>query len=417
MRKIVCLDLDHTLFNYQKFIDRALYAALKKFDIGYNQDKKIIYAHKTKSLNRILYYLGYPNLRHYWNLEEYYIFIAIFFSKNKNHIHKINSFGLDREKIFSFLYSEQQKIDKIKDSFYRDYIIEKTIQQIKAKSQIIRLDNLITEFKDNSSEFKFIKNEFNKNYYISPRKYVVEFLNYLEQESIEFVLVSEGIEKVQIDKLRRMDLYSLFENRVLTTDAATHPQGIDELETYWKKIAKKEFTKLTEYDNTCIFFRSIIKSYELKENKNYYRRILHTIKSNNSNLTEALKNLAFLTKKEWEKSVALKLVMIGDRYDKDIRPLNEILGSENVKTIRIRFGKYEAQDPYYSIPRHLRPTKTFKSFEQVINYFHNDNFWEDINCIKYISPYITKGIYKKFLKKGEKSDIDVIKKLVNQINF
>jgi hypothetical protein len=201
----------------------------------------------------------------------------------------------------------------------------------------------------------------------------------------------------------------------LTTENAARPEGIEQLDTCWKNIVRKEFSELTDVDRAIIFFRSVIERMNFKENKNFYRRILHVVKSNDTDFSAALKKMNIVSKEEWENSIPIKIVMIGDRYDKDVKPIIEILGWKIIKTIRIITGKYKDQYPNSEIPLHKRPTKTCSSFKEIRNYFNQDNFWEEANSVYYIPPALIEKHYKGFWEIGKKSKIGVVKKLTEQI--
>lgn len=416
-RKIVCIDLDHTLFNNEEIRNSALIAALSKFELGISLSEKLDFIEKIRDLYKILHSLGFPHLIHYWNEKELYIFLAIFFSRNEKHIAALKKFGIERERLLSSLVSHQEHIDNIEESFYYDYLVEKYIDEIYNEGQIKRFKELVAAFKAEGEEFSSVQNEYERNFHLKPHPYVVEFLDYLKQENIETVLISEGIEDIQIEKLKRMKLLSYFRHRILTTGMAATPVGIEELETYWKEIVRKELPELTDVDRAVIFFRSLIERMNFKDNKNFYRRIFHVIKSNDADFSAALKKMRFVNKKVWENSIPIKLVMIGDRYDKDVKPIIEILGRESIKTIRIITGKYKDQYPDSEIPLHKRPTKTCSSFKQIQNYFHQDNFWEEANSVPYISPALIGGDHKDLWEIGRKSKIGVVKRLAEQIEI
>lgn len=416
-RKIVCIDLDHTLFNNEEIRNSALTAALSKFELGISLSEKLDAIEKIRDLYRILQSLGFPHLIHYWNEKELYIFLAIFFSGNEKHIAALKKFGVERERLLSSLVSHQEYLDSLDESFYYDYLVEKYIEKINSDDQIKRFKELVAVFKANGEEFSSVQNEYERNFYLKPHPFVVEFLDYLKQENIETVLISEGIEEIQIDKLKRMNLLSYFQHRILTTGRAATPEGVEELETYWKEIIRKELPELTDVDRAVIFFRRLINDMNFKENKNFYRRIFHVIKSNGPDFSAALKKMSFVNKTAWENSIPLKMVMIGDRYDKDVKPIIELLGRETVKTIRIITGKYKDQYPDSEIPLHKKPAKTCSSFKQIHNYFHRDNFWEEANNVPYIPPALIEEDHKHLWEIGKKSRIGVIKRLAEQIEF
>ncbi len=417
-RKVVCLDLDHTLFNNQDVLKKALNSALNNLDIGLSKEEIWDAVDKLSSLSLILTHLGFPNFKHFWNADEFYILLTIFFSKNNNHKEIFYKFNIDRNELLSYLYQQQNFIKSIKNDFYKYFSIDKHINKIIQSINITRLHQVVRYFKDTYNEFITLKNIFNDNFNIQPLDNVIDFLKYLQDEHIETILVSEGIDNIQIKKLSKMNILPFFKHRILTTEKAANPNGIKELDNAWNNIVKKNINELLESDKCIIFFRNMIRDMELKDNENFYRRILHVIKSNEINLENALSELKYIKFKEWNLLPPVKLVMIGDRYDKDVLPLINILSQNNIKTIRLRLGKYKDEYPDDSIQVNLRPTKTLTNFEDIKDYFLKDHFWEDLNFIDYVRPISKKEamIIKEKLRNISTPDFEIIKLIIEQYN-
>ena len=71
---------------------------------------------------------------------------------------------------------------------------------------------------------------------------------------------------------------------------------------------------------------------------------------------------SLVSSKDWK---PLRFVMVGDRYDKDVEPLVDLLEPGVGLTIRLRMGKYGHLHPEESIAPARRPGRTFTDWDSL----------------------------------------------------
>jgi hypothetical protein len=145
-----------------------------------------------------------------------------------------------------------------------------------------------------------------------------------------------------------------------------------------EKATLEEKTEL----NALKSILKMLKEYEDKSNPLFFGRIIHAIVSDPKNPCKALKNFTIVSSDEWVKRNNIKIAMIGDRYDKDIRPLINLLGKRNVITIHYRKGKHGKSFLPHSIAPSQKPDLTENSFRKIQKFLLTDEVWQKTRMIK-----------------------------------
>ncbi len=190
------------------------------------------------------------------------------------------------------------------------------------------------------------------------------------------VAISQGQSAIQQAKLDRLGLTAL-DGRLLTTQAAADLPGVAELDA-----AITAALRSPDPDpSTAVLFlyRCVIDTWETKSPW-FYGRCLHAIQNDRDKPQAALSRASFVPSETW-KQHPLRFVMIGDRYDKDVAPVLELLGRERCLTGRLRLGKYKGLDPQDELPAAERPHHTFEDWSAMVYFLTESLTAESVSPI------------------------------------
>lgn len=167
----------------------------------------------------------------------------------------------------------------------------------------------------------------------------------------EIHVVSEGdfaVQRFKFDSLKLKDLVST----CIVTDVTCGVGGLlDELFLFYKDFPIEHIAPAVAeiYDQLAPL---TIKS------PAFYTKLLHALRDSASgNLQDRIKSPRFLTPAEWESGLAYCLIMIGDRYRKDLEPLLQVCSS-GLQSFRVVTGRYLEEDPLHEIVLQGRPMPT-----------------------------------------------------------
>lgn len=205
------------------------------------------------------------------------------------------------------------------------------------------------------------------------------------------MVITEGREEVQMRKLRRLRVADIFTGRVLITETAAKLPGARELESAIGALIERRI------DSACSpaqeaelqllwYFHCVVDEWATKS-ASFYARCLHGVHQNPNDPQSALKKRAIAPADRWARQ-PLRFVMVGDRYDKDVLPLIELLGPDTGMTVRLRTGKYAALHPEDQLPPHRRPSRTFTSWDALSTFLTDGLTVEDINPITAPPPIV-----------------------------
>ncbi len=200
------------------------------------------------------------------------------------------------------------------------------------------------------------------------------FFTALTERGATPVLITEGRQDIQAEKVARLGLSSVFDGRLLTTGATADVPGrtaleeaiadrIDAVLRSARRIDKELQIEPDDMLRELWFYRSVLRRWATKSTW-FYARCLHAMHRNPERPQDALQPPIFVPHGAWRKA-PLHFVMVGDRYDKDVAPLIELLGKDGGLTVRLRQGKYGDRDPTDRLPRDRRPDHTFSDWASV----------------------------------------------------
>ncbi len=235
-----------------------------------------------------------------------------------------------------------------------------------------------------ASAYEAIENE-------EPASDVRRLLENLMSRGATPIVITEGREEVQMRKIRRLRVADIFTGRVLITETAAKLPGIHELESAIGGLMDRRIHSLcspAESDELQLlwYFRCVVEEWATKSAL-FYARCLHAVHQNPNDPQSALAKLAVVPAEQWERR-PLRFVMVGDRYDKDVLPLIELLGCDVGMTVRLRAGKYAAWHPEDELPPHRRPFRTFTSWDALSTFLTDDLTVEDIPPITAPPPIV-----------------------------
>jgi FMN phosphatase YigB (HAD superfamily) len=206
----------------------------------------------------------------------------------------------------------------------------------------------------------------------------------LVKRGATIVVISQGFYEVQREKLERLEIADLFAGRMLVTDRATRLAGFDHLlgrvDDLIGEAARSGGLNVDSELDQLWHFLSIINLWSRKTPW-FYGRCLHAIRHDPVRPEEALADLVWVPAERWEAD-PLRFVMVGDRYDKEVLPLIELLGRDVGMTLRLTQGKYGHEDPYDRLPPDRRPARTFEHWDELGAFLVHDLSAETVRPVE-----------------------------------
>jgi FMN phosphatase YigB (HAD superfamily) len=215
-------------------------------------------------------------------------------------------------------------------------------------------------------------------------------LDALAARGAYLVVISEGLAEVQQAKLARLGLGEFFAGRALITQNGGNIPGLAELDRTLEPFLddtgddfddsnRAEFTMLWRF--RCVAYLWATKS------PWFFGRCLHALCANPAAPASALRELAVAPRDAWQRD-PMRFVMIGDRYDRDVAPWRELVGSQACLTIRLRAGRYADEFPETELPPDRRPSRTFTNWSELANYLTNELCRSEVPSIAAMPPIV-----------------------------
>ncbi len=241
---------------------------------------------------------------------------------------------------------------------------------------------------------------------------VLPLMDSLVARGFSLVIITEGRSDVQIGKLRRVGLASLLEERILVTEAAAKVPGLTELDDAISRLMEVAMgTPEPTHDpqlSLLWYFRCLVDAWSSKTPE-FYARCLHAIQDRPSDPQRALDRLVCVPAHAW-RDRPLRFVMVGDRYDKDVKPLIELLGRNVGLKIRLRLGKYAHLQPEDDLPPDQRPDLTFTDWDSLASFLTDEMSIDRINPIT-CPPKLVRGadVRIDYLERGLRSSYEAVR--------
>ncbi len=175
------------------------------------------------------------------------------------------------------------------------------------------------------------------------------------------VVITQGQSRFQRQKITRLSISGLLAGCVLITQDARRVAGYELLDERIDELLgcaepSDELRHLWVY-------RCLLDVWGSKSPW-FYARCLHAIHSGEGDVEKRLADLATVSRGDWATD-AVRFVMIGDRYAKDIRPVIESVGSDCAMTVHLTAGKYNEGFDASELPEAVRPTHSFANMTEV----------------------------------------------------
>ncbi len=234
------------------------------------------------------------------------------------------------------------------------------------------------------------------------------------------IVITEGREEVQLRKIPRVRVDDILTGRVLITETAAKLPGVRELESAIGALIEGRI------DSTCSpaqeaelqllwYFHCVVDEWATKS-ESFYARCLHAVHHNPNDPQSALAALAVVPAGQWAQH-PLRFGMVGDRYDKDVLPLIELLGCDVGMTVRLRMGKYAALHPEDELPPHRRPSRTFASWDALSTFLADDLTVEDIRPITAPPPIVPPSeLRRDYIDRGRHSSYEAVRAVAELVS-
>jgi FMN phosphatase YigB (HAD superfamily) len=197
------------------------------------------------------------------------------------------------------------------------------------------------------------------------------------------VVVSEGRMAIQIDKLDRLGLTDFFKGRILISEEATNVPGAGELNVAISRLIDQRVRShgMAKDPELSILwhYRCLIDTWAGKTPW-FFGRCLHAIRNSPESPEESFDRPMFVSPGRW-RDQPLRFVMVGDRYDKDVKPLMDLLGPDAGMNLQLRMGKYENLHPESELPPDRRPDRTFTDWDSLAKFLTDELRFEDVKPI------------------------------------
>jgi hypothetical protein len=215
-------------------------------------------------------------------------------------------------------------------------------------------------------------------------------LDALAERGANLVVISEGLADVQQAKLARLGLSRLCAGRILITQNAGDIPGLDELDRSLEPFLNDtgdDFDDSTRTEFALLWrFRCVAHLWATKSPW-FYGRCLHALHANPTAPASALRELAVVPRDAWRDD-PMRFVMIGDRYDRDIAPLCELVGPQACLTIRLRAGRYADEFRETKPPPDRRLSWTFTNWNELTTFLTNDLCRREVPSLAAMPPIV-----------------------------
>lgn len=233
------------------------------------------------------------------------------------------------------------------------------------------------------------------------------------------VVITEGRSALQRRKLEDLGVAPLFQGRALITEAAAQPPALAEFELALSDaIAAQQEHRGDHIDENLTllwYYRCVLDDWAAKTPA-FYGRCLHALHADVHSAEDALREFAYVAERDWREN-PLRFVMVGDRYDRDVEPLIDLLGAGHATTIRITPGKYGDQHPSAQLPPDRQPSRSIPTWDALCAYLANDLVAEDLIPID-TPPAILHGVprHQELIEKGISSSLAAVRAIAGALS-
>ncbi|HPQ68156.1 MAG TPA: hypothetical protein PKW95_03435 [bacterium] len=337
MRRLAFVDLDLTLFDYTNARKMATEEGLRRIDVSFSKPATNFVDSVLSTYGDIISDLQFPNFRKDWTAQEIFAFAILFF---KNNYYK------ERRKNFIEIL---KRVDSANPSDVNPFGARwNTRKQVINEMSKCGLEHLTNDVYGTLDENKwrglideassaFSTCLFSKSWEIPG---TIELLSALEKNKFEINIISEGNGKIQKDKMKYIPITPDSYNLYVTGDCCNSETLLNDLWDEAIKLDKKE-----NDGDDAIHTRSEIEyiyneiyNFSVKSS-DFYIKMLTTLLLPPNRRDRFFRSIDRVNKATINGFENAGLLLIGDRYDKDLHPA--ISAFDSVVSVRFINGKYK----------------------------------------------------------------------------
>lgn len=203
---------------------------------------------------------------------------------------------------------------------------------------------------------------------------LLPFMERLASGGIIPVVISEGRTEIQLEKVSRLGLAEFFRGRILITQQAAAVPGLGLLDEAISQMIDEWIGTASgpasDELRTLWYYRCLIDGWATKS-ASFYARCLHALHHDIEHPQDTFDTPVYVPPNTWEAN-PLRFVSVGDRYDKDVAPLIDLLSPTVGMKIRLRMGKYGHLHPEEELAPDRRPDKTFTDWDSLATFLAED---------------------------------------------
>ncbi len=335
------LDLDATLFDYPTVRINATVAALQGMVSDPERISRDLFELLRHSFTDVLLNLGFHNLRRRWDSPEVLLFACLLDSESSRAallaLAKLSRDGAPSE--------DDVSLTSRVLSFQRALKIRPEACALFDAVAAVRM-RWNSQLEERSRVFReHVKSQ--ASLVLGAR----ELMAQLKDAGAELHVVSEGDSAIQRFKFDSLGLAELVEGCVVTDTSCGVLSLLDELFQLYKDL------EMRQVPSFVIELYDALAPYTIKSPA-FFSKLLHSlVDTSPGSLQQRIQSPRFLTPQEWHNTPGHSVVMIGDRYRKDLEPLLRVC-SKGVQAFRVVTGRYSEEDPLSEILDQGRPAAT-----------------------------------------------------------
>lgn len=394
--RIVFFDIDNTIIDNHSIRHKAMAPALECLELGKTKEELMPLYEKVVECGFIFELMELTNFIHIWNSHDLYAVIKILYSQNETDYKRL-CMSKDDQAVFIKKIEELKKafsdahLDRT--SFDRD-VYEDFKKNVLKEPDVRRFLQMVKKIR-NRPEIKKAFKIFRSSLRLVPAPGFIHLLHQLIKSGFNVYFVSEGIEKIQRQKLKKLRLLKLFKQRLITTDAAADTKAWIQIKKMRLRCEKRlqsvnlsdlNRKNLTQKQKILRFTETLLEAYSAKSNPFFYARVIHAVKQNQKAPLHRLKSFAYIPLTWWYMKPPIQIAVIGDRYDKDILPLIQLSGKNRIISILYNQGKYKRTFPrenHISETSDVPPDFIVEDFKAVKDILFDSSLWLSRELVPY----------------------------------
>lgn len=358
--RVVLFDLDHTLYEAFRGRKAHLEQIFRKHFNLVHFPWSLYFTIRQKY--RVFDLIYKRSFHHYWLTPELVALIMGILNRE-----------LNSKQILSTLDRIENEVDLASYRYIRPgAFIAKSNEIIRRDSDLKDLICYIKEL-SKSQIAKTVASDYEDTLELKPYEGIKEGIKHLKEMGIDCYITTEGDYSMQKEKLKKLSLFHDFDKKILASGIFEHNRYYrDSLSVIRNAIATGNYWRMY-FSREIIEADENIRNFWMLKKKDkcfYYIAVLNAIFEDPENPERILKTWNSTGLLELSNHVRDKLIMFGDRVDKDVTPIWRLY-RENVQIIRIKKGQYMSTRMDLSIPttNYVEFSKPSKAIKYLIGIF------------------------------------------------